>query len=151
MKAKRVLVPVSGGAMDDEAVSLACDLARSDKGRVWLLYVVQMDRSLPLDAEVSAKTARAEQVLQHMERIGKAHKCRMDGEVVQARDIGPAVVQEAVQRDVELIVVGLPYERQYGMPTLGSTVPYILKYAPCQVLVSRGRVNGGSAPAEEKH
>ncbi len=136
-KLSRVLVPVSGQPEDEEAVALACELARQDKGTVLVRYVTQVPRSLPLDAEISAETARSETVLQAMERIGKRHKCRMDGEMLQARDVGPAVVQEAVTRDVQLVVIGVPYQERFGMPSTGDTVPYILKHSPCRVIVNR--------------
>ncbi len=144
MDPMQVLVPVSGEPVDDETVALACDLAKPTKGLVRVLYVIQMPWSLPLDAEVPEDTAKGEQVLQHMERIGKSHKCKVEGEILQARDVGSTVVQEAVDRKAELIVVGLPSRREYGMPSLGDTVPYILKHAPCRVVVTREQLNGWS-------
>ncbi len=136
-KVARVLVPVTGAAMDDDAIALACDLARAAKGTVLVLYVIQVSRSLPLDAEVPDETAHGEQVLQRMEKLGKSYKCKIEGEILQARDLGPAVVQEAVQRDIDVIVTAAEYAEHFGSPTLGEVVPYLLKFSPCRVLVYR--------------
>ncbi len=135
----RILVPVNGSDLDDDVVSLACEMVDHKKGTVWVLYVIEVERRLPLDAEVPAETARGEQVLQHLENLGKSMKCRIDGEILQARNVGPAIVQEAVVRDAELLIASTDYQERYGSPTLGELVPYLLKHSPCRVLVYRGQ------------
>ena len=55
--------------------------------------------------------------------------------------MGPAVVQEAVQLGVDLIVMQVDYKRRYGSFSMGETAPYILKNAPCQVVLSREAMN----------
>ena len=139
----RVLVPVDGSTLDDDVLSLACQMVNHKKGTVWVLYVIEVARSLPLDAEVPVETARGEQVLQRLENLGKSWKCKIEGEILQARNLGPAIVQEAVDRGAELLIAGTAYLEHYGSPTLGDLVPYLLKYSPCRVLVYRGQ-----APAQ---
>jgi hypothetical protein len=116
---------------------MACGLLRPARGTVWVLYVIQVPRSLPLDAELPAEAARGEQVLQHMEHLGKMYKCRVEGEILQARGLGPAVVREAEERNVDILVTGMPYQEDYGTPTIGDFVPFLLKHSPCRVLVLR--------------
>ena len=141
----RVLVPVSGSSMDEEVVSLACEMVRASKGIVWVLYVIQVTRALPLDAEVPAETARGERVLQQMEKLGRAGRFRVEGEILQARSPGPAIIREAVDRDVDLIVTAMPYKDHYGTPTMGELVPYLLKHSRCRVLVYREEAEPASA------
>ena len=61
----------------------------------------------------------------------------MEATLLQARDVGPAVVQEAMERGAQLIVMQMPYKKRFGSFTLGDTIPYILKNAPCQVILCR--------------
>ena len=56
----KILVPVSGTEADDEAISLACRLAKKDKGKIWAVYVLTMLRTLPINAEIRAEVTRAE-------------------------------------------------------------------------------------------
>jgi nucleotide-binding universal stress UspA family protein len=142
MQAKRILVPVNGEEPDTKALKLACDMARPEKGKIFVLYVIEVGRSLPLDAYVSAANARGEAILQRMEELGKQFHGNVEAEILQARDAGPAVVQEAVERQVEAIVMGVPYKQHYGAFSLGRTVPYILKNAPCPVLLWREGLSG---------
>jgi nucleotide-binding universal stress UspA family protein len=57
--------------------------------------------------------------------------------VLQAREVGPAIVDEAVERDVNLILIGMDYKKRFGEFSLGRVVPYVLKEAPCRVLLYR--------------
>lgn len=137
MHAKKVLVPVCGDESDSDALWLAREMTRGAKGKVYVLYVIEVQRDLPLDADVGSENAEGEDVLQRMEKLGEEYHCDIEAEILQARDAGPAVVQEAVERGVEAIVMAVPYKRRYGVFSLGRIVPYILKNAPCPVLLWR--------------
>ena len=145
MSANSILITVKGHQADDEAVLLACSLARGAKAKLYALYIIEVRRTLPLDAEIAGETAKGEEVLQRIERLCEEQKCPVEAEILQAREVGPAVVQEAMERDVELLVIGMPYKKRFGSFSLGNTVPHILKNAPCRVLIWREKmVNGNS-------
>jgi nucleotide-binding universal stress UspA family protein len=58
--------------------------------------------------------------------------------LLQARDVGAALVDEASERDADLLVVGLPFRKRFGGEfAVGRTIPYVLKNAPCAVWVVR--------------
>ncbi|MCZ6614265.1 MAG: universal stress protein [Chloroflexi bacterium] len=145
MEAKRVLLPVHGDELDQDSLQLACKLVKESKGKIYVLYVIEVDRRLPLDADISSEDAKAEQVIRQMEELGKKYKVEIEGYQISARDAGPAVVQEAVEREVDAIVVGLHHKRRYGAFSLGKTVPFILKHSPCPVLLLRGK--NGATPS----
>jgi nucleotide-binding universal stress UspA family protein len=47
-------------------------------------------------------------------------------------------VDEASERKADVIICGLPFRRRFGGDfTIGRTIPYILKNAPCGVWVIR--------------
>ena len=137
MRPKKVLVPVNGGTADEEAVRLSCRLAKKSGGKVYVTYVIQVDRTLPLDAEVKAEIERGEGVLDTAERIAEDQDYNVDTDLLQAREIGPAIVDEAIERGVDLIMMGVSYLKKFGEFSLGETVPYVLKNAPCWVLICR--------------
>ncbi len=134
-----VLVAVGGESSDDDAVKLACELLNSNKGDLYIVYVIEMERGLPLDAEVAPATAKAEEVLKHMEEIARPFKCSAQAELLQSRGAGLAVVQEAVDKQVDAIVLGIPYREEYGTFSVGDSIPYVLKNAPCRVIVWRNQ------------
>jgi nucleotide-binding universal stress UspA family protein len=150
MQASRVLVPVCGVEADEEALTLACEMIRPAKGKVYVLYVIEVRRSLPLDADVETENARGEDVLQRMEKLGEELRVDLEAEILRAREAGPAVVQEAVDRQVQAIVIGAPYRRHHGVFSLGHTAPYILRNAPCPVLLWRQEI-GMNGKSHNRH
>ena len=55
MEFHKILVPIRGTAADDEAVRLACKLAKIYKSKVYAVYVITIKRSLPLEAEIDSE------------------------------------------------------------------------------------------------
>ena len=141
MDLSSVLVAVKGDQADEEAVEVACRLL-DPKGTLYLLYVIEVARRFPIDAENPPATAHGEEVLQRMEAVAKRLKRNYKAELLQARSAGCAVVQEAVERDVEAIIIGIPYKERYGSFSLGETVSYVLKNAPCNVIIWREAMAG---------
>ncbi len=134
----KFLVPVTGKKADDDIVRTACVLARRSKGKVYVVHVIQVSRALPLDAEVQPETQSGESVLANVEKIAEVMDCQVETEILQARETGPAIVDEAVERGVDMIIMGLEYKKPFGEFDMGDTVPYILRNAPCRVLLWRG-------------
>jgi nucleotide-binding universal stress UspA family protein len=131
------LVPVYGGAADTDALELGCLIAKRGRRVVEAVFVIEVERSLPLDAEMQAEIERGEAVLDQAERIAQSHEVEMESSLLQARDAGAAIVDEAVQTSADAIVMGLVYKMKFGEYSLGKTASYVLKNAPCRVWLAR--------------
>ena len=142
METKRILVPMRGTSADEEAIRLACTLAQKMKAQVYVVHVIEVERSLPLDAQVDSELEKAEEVLTRAEDIAADAGCDIDTDLLQARDAGPGIVQEAMQREADLIVMGVGYKKRLGEFDLGGTIAHVLKEAPCQILLYRGAASG---------
>jgi nucleotide-binding universal stress UspA family protein len=132
-----VLVPVSGGAADTDALELGCLIAKRLRRTVEAVFVIEVERSLPLDAEMQAEIERGEAVLDQAERVAQSFDVEMESSLLQARDAGAAIVDEAVQTSSDTIVMGLAYKMKFGEYSLGKTASYVLKNAPCRVWLAR--------------
>ena len=141
IRANRILVPVNGKPTDDEAVSLACEVARRGKASVYAIYVIEVKRTLPLDVDLPPEAAKGDSVLAQAEKIADEFNIDLETEILQARDVGTAIVDEALERDVDLIVMGIAYKRKFGEFDMGHTAPYVLKNAPCRVWLARAAPN----------
>ena len=135
MEFQRILVPVVGTEADEEAIRLGCKLAKKNKTKIWAVYVLTLKRSLPLDAEIEPEIRKAEDILDHMDSIAEEEDSELETDLLQARDAGPAIVDEVMERGVDLILIGIAYKTRFGQFSLGSVVPYILKNAPCRVIL----------------
>ena len=129
----KILVPVVGTEADEEAIRLACKLAKKNKGKIYAVYVITIKRNLPLDAEIEIRAG--EGILDRIERVAEEQDYEVETDLLQARDAGPAIVDETVERGVDLILMGVKYKRRFGQFYLGNVVPYVLKNAPCRVIL----------------
>ena len=130
-------MPVRGSRMDEEAVKLACLLTKKVKGKIYAAYIIRVAHALPLDAEVETDMQQGEEVLRQAEGTAVGEGCEVETDLLQARKAGPAIIEEAIERDIDLIILGLEHKKRFGEVSLGETVPYVLKHAPCRVLVCR--------------
>lgn len=135
MEFHKILVPIIGTEADEEAMKLACRLAKKDRGKIWAVYVITVQRTLPLDAEVEPEIQKAEDILDHMEMVAEEQDYEVETDVLQAREAGPAIIDEAAEREVDLILIGVKYKRRFGQFSLGNVVPYVLKNSPCPVIL----------------
>ncbi len=87
-----------------------------------------------------SEARRGEQLLRRAEEAASRADYKVTGELLQAREAGPAIVDEARDRGVDAIVLGIGYKRLVGDFQVGRTADYVLKHAPCQVWVVRQAV-----------
>ena len=138
-QATRIMIALNGHEMDEETVRVACNLAPARPGvKIYAVHVLEVNRSLPLGAVIDSQVERGEDILAKAEQlVGEYENLEVETELVQARDTGPAIVGEAEEWKADMIVMGLPYKRRFGDFNLGKTVPYVLKFASCQVVLFR--------------
>lgn len=137
----RLVVPVSGGGSDRRVIEVACRIGRTCHPELTLIYVVEVQQSMPLDAELPEEFNRGEGVLRDAALIAaefvKSEHGQVFTELLQARSAGAAIVDEALDRHADAVVLGASVGRRYGRLTTGDTVDYVLKNAPCEVLLVR--------------
>jgi nucleotide-binding universal stress UspA family protein len=137
MKLARILVAISGNVADEAVISLACTLAKKSKAEIFVVYIIEVKRSLPLDAVVESEVDKAEAILTRAEDVAADDDYEVETDLIQARDAGSAIVDEARERNVDLILMGMSHKIRFGIFDLGSAVPRVLEEAPCPVLVYR--------------
>ncbi|HEY8407250.1 MAG TPA: universal stress protein [Gaiellaceae bacterium] len=137
-----ILVPVAAGYPSDEAMDVACRLARERRSRIVAITVVEVPLDLPLDAYLPEQVTIANEQLDEARAIGESYGVSVTTRIVRARNSGRAIVDEAVRRGAEIIVMGGPrrIRLQRGRRAIfGDTVDFVLKHAPTRVMVAAGR------------
>lgn len=153
----RLLAPIKGSSGDARVLDIIGQYAARQPVAVTLINVVEVQQSMPLDAELPAAIEHGEQVLRKAEaatiaEIGGVERShRVMTELLQARSAGAAIVDEAIERASDAIVMAARIRKRHGKTTVGATVDYVLKNAPCEVIVVRVTPEpdqlGGSLPA----
>jgi nucleotide-binding universal stress UspA family protein len=105
---KSLLVPVNGSEASVMAVEFACNLAKRSRGKVHVVHVIEVRRALPLDADLVLEAQLGEEILMQAEMAARRQDFEVDGDLLQARDAGHAIVDEATERQSDVIVLGVP-------------------------------------------
>jgi basic amino acid/polyamine antiporter, APA family len=130
-----ILVPMKIGEIGEEMVATAIRLAQERNSAVEALHVIRVPLDLPLDAPLHDEEERAAESLAEAQLLGEENGVRVRGETVRARSIGEAIVAEAAARDVDLIVLGSAPRWRRHSRFFSPTVEYVLRKAPCEVLI----------------
>jgi APA family basic amino acid/polyamine antiporter len=138
---RNIIVPVAPGYPSDEAMDIACRLA-SDRGALIVaMTVIEVPLELPLDAYLPEKVEEANEQLDEARAIGESYGVDVVARLVRARYAGRAIVDEADRRTSEIVVMGGPRRRRLAAgkrAIFGDTVDFVLKHAPCRVMVTAG-------------
>jgi APA family basic amino acid/polyamine antiporter len=130
-----ILVPMKLGEIGEEMVATAVKLAQQSDSAVEALYVIPVPMELPLDADMIEHEERAAASLAEAQLLGADHGVTVNAQTIRARSIGEAIVQEATDRAVDLIVLGSSPRWRRQSRFFSPTVEYVLRKAPCEVLV----------------
>jgi APA family basic amino acid/polyamine antiporter len=136
---RSILVPVKPGRMSQEAVDVACRLAAERRASIAAVAVVTIPLELPLATRIQAEEDQADEVLDAARAIGELYGVDVIGRLVRARSAGRAIVDEAERRQTEIIVMGAPRRDMPRRAVFSDTVDFVLKHAPCRVMVAAGR------------
>jgi basic amino acid/polyamine antiporter, APA family len=136
---RSIVVPVTRSPESEEALVAAARLAAERGATIAIVAVLEVPLSLPLNAEMVEAEDEAHDLLEEARALVESYGVRAVMRLARARRAGPAIVEEAMRRDAELIVLGAP--RRFGRrgPVFGRTVDYVLKASPVRVLVAAGK------------
>ena len=135
---RSILVPVKPGRMSLEAVDVACRLATERRASIVALAVIVVPLELGLDQELMEEEALANDALDEAKAIGELYGVQVIGRLVRGRNAGRAIVDEAESRRSEIIVIGTPRHGRAARGIFSDTVDFVLKHAPCRVMVAAG-------------
>jgi len=138
---RNILVPVVDSDQSREAIHIACRLAAERGARIVALRVIVVPLELPLDAGLPEQEALAHRLLDEAHDIGDLYGVEVVERVLRARNAGRTIVEEALRRGSEIIVMGAPRlpHRTRRSAIFGKTVDFVLRHAPCRVMVGAAR------------
>jgi APA family basic amino acid/polyamine antiporter len=139
---RSILVPIAPGYASDEAMDFACRLAAERRASIVAFTAIDVPLDLPLDAELPEDVREANHQLDEARAIGDSYGVDVVGRISRTRNIGRAIVDEAVRRSSEIIVMAGPRRArlQRGRRQIfGDAVDFVLRHAPCRVMVATPR------------
>ncbi len=142
---RKAVLGLNGGPTDELVVHLGCQLAKGGNAELVAVHVIEVDWRHELSEELTAENETASALLDMAEGIAEQYKVKISGDLLQAREVAAALVDEAIEVGADAIIVGLPYRQRFGGDfAIGDAIPYIFQNAPCQVIVVREPVASSS-------
>ena len=132
----QLLVPLTGTQVSDEMMVLACQLATERNSSIVGLYVIEVPINLPIDARLTHEHQVAAEVLTEAAHAAENFGVKLTPAVVTARSAGRAIVEEAIARRSEVIVLGSQSKRRVGDKVFGRTIEYVLEHLPCEAIIN---------------
>ena len=132
---ERILVPMKIGIIGEEVLGIALRLAEERRCSVVALHVIRVPLDQPLDAELIDAEEQAEASLAEAKLLAAEQGIPIEVRIVRARAIGETIVHEAVEHDVDLIVLGSAPRWRRQARFFSPTVDFVLRKAPCEVMV----------------
>jgi len=141
MQYRRILVPLAGASVDADVIRIAVNLAKPTRAEILGVHVIEVRWNMALDAVLEAETEKGEILLEEATKMAAQAGAKIETELLQARDAAAAIIDTARDRDVDLIVLGMPYRRRLGHTYVGQTVESVYLGAHCAVLAYRQEEN----------
>lgn len=139
---RRILNPTDGSETSELASRHALALAQQLGALLEFLIVVEEEEldGSRLQADI-AEQVRMEEIQETLDRLELLARARgvMVTRLIVVGDPGPAIVEVAGERGVDLIVVGVHRMGRMEQILLGSTSQYVVQHALVPVVVVRQR------------
>lgn len=137
MAKSKVMVALRDMTSVESLVTLACQLANGMDADLTALHVVVVPRVTELDAGDETLDHAGKELLRQARCVAETHARNLSTELLRAREVGEAIVGEAKDQGVGLLVIGhhKPHPHSISESFLGSTVRYVAHHAPCRVIV----------------
>jgi APA family basic amino acid/polyamine antiporter len=132
-----IMVPVLGARLDHGAMVLACKVAGERGAQIVVAGVLEVPQSLPLHAELGDIEVQLNRELDLAREIAQEFGVDVVTRVLRTRRGEMAVLEEALRRETQLIVLGVSPRRHLGLSLVGRTNERIMRRSPVRVLIVR--------------
>jgi nucleotide-binding universal stress UspA family protein len=130
---KRVLVPAIGRPYSGRGIEVACRLARSSGASVHLAYVMEIPRSLVIEASIPDVEALAASVLHDGEEAARQYKVPVVSTIYRTRNASDGVLKLIKEAECDLLVLGARPDEMRGLPA--DLTKLLFETAPCEVVL----------------
>lgn len=134
---KNLLIPTQGMEYSERGVEVACRLGTEQNATLIFTYVIEVPRTLPLNADMGEEDKIAQEAITHAVQLAELHKMKSKSLIVRSRSAGEEIVKQAKEQDADVIVMGIRQHIGLKENILGRTSDIVLRKAPCEVIIDK--------------
>ncbi|MGE5582660.1 MAG: universal stress protein [Bacillota bacterium] len=130
MKYQNILIPTDGSKSNQEVIRFICSIQKVTGSNILVVFVIEVPRNLPLDANLPVKTEQAKEVLKEVANIAEEYQARVDTSIIYARSAEEAIIATADDHQCDVIAISQDDHRLSIFANKAST---IYQKAKCSV------------------
>lgn len=134
---KKILVPTNGTTHSERAIELACRLGIEQQAEIIIINVIEVPRTLPLEAPLVQAEQKSNQALQRGKEIVELHHLTPVVLSERAREASEGIIRAAKEQAADLVVMGLRTNLKAAQSMFGRTTDTIIRRAPCEVVLDK--------------
>jgi len=134
---KKILVPTNGTNYSERAIELACRLGIEQQAEIIIVNVIEVPRTLPLEAPLIQAEQKSEEALQRGREIVELHHLTPIVLAERAREASEGIIRTAKEQGADLVVLGLRTNLKAAQYLLGRTTETVVRRAPCEVVLDK--------------
>jgi nucleotide-binding universal stress UspA family protein len=134
---KKILVPTNGTSHAERAIELACRLGLEQRAEIIVVNVVEVPRTLPLEAPLPQAEQKSQEALQRGKEIIELHHLTPVVLAERAREASEGIIRAAKEQGADLVVLGLRTNVIAAQYLLGRTTETVMRRAPCEVVLDK--------------
>jgi nucleotide-binding universal stress UspA family protein len=132
----KVMVALRDADSVESLIALACQVSTGMDAELIALHVIELPVATPIEADDDMLDRPGREILAHAQKFAAERFSReISTRLVRARQSGEAVAGEAREGGIDLLVMGYHQPHTLGEILLGSTAQYVVRHAPCRVIV----------------
>jgi nucleotide-binding universal stress UspA family protein len=127
---KNILIPTDGTKANEDVIEFICSIQKVIQAAIHVIFVVEVPRNLPLDAELPDKVATAKAVIDKTVMIAKKYEVELNASTVYARSAEEAVISTASDLKCDVIAIA---QDNHKLSIFANTAATIYQKAKCNI------------------
>lgn len=122
MTYKNILVPLDGGKASLDVIELVCSFQKVAQATIHAVFVIEVPRNLPLDADMPEKVEFARSILNRVSNLAQGYDVVLHTAIVYARSTGEVIVSTASDLNCDVIAIAQDNHKLSIIPDAAATI-----------------------------
>ncbi|MCX7747032.1 MAG: universal stress protein [Clostridia bacterium] len=130
MECKNILIPTDGKRSCEDIIDLICSIQRVIGTNIHVIYVIEVPRNLPLNAQMPDKVEYARASIERALKIAEKHEVMIHTSIIYARTVEDSIISTAEDLKCDVIAIA---QDNHKLRIFANSAANIYQKAKCNV------------------
>lgn len=127
---RNILIPTDGTKANEDVIEFICSIQKVIQSVIHVIFVLEVPRNLPLDAELPDKLAIAKAAIDKAVNIARKYGVELNTSIVYARSAEEAVISTAADLKCDMIAIA---QDNHKLGIFANSAATIYQKAKCNI------------------